>query len=148
VSSPRITVHGPTTGEAPGIGSRARYAEILTDEALAFVADLAARFDARRRELLARREEVQAEIDGGLSPDQVAALVAGDLPEAADPAWRVADTPADLQDRRVEITGPVGRKMVINGLNSGARVFMADLEDATAPTWDNLVDGQADRKDA
>jgi malate synthase len=118
--------------------------EILAPEALAFVADLHRRFDGRRRELLAAREARQAAIDAG---DERL----GFLPETAavrDGAWTVAPAPADLDDRRVEITGPCDRKMVINALNSGARVFMADLEDASSPTWHNVVDGQLNLRDA
>jgi malate synthase len=116
--------------------------EILTPEALAFVAELHRRFNDRRLELLVRREERQVRFDNGESPDflaQTADVRAGD--------WKVAPIPADLQDRRVEITGPVDRKMIINALNSGAKVFMADFEDATSPTWANLIDGQVNLKD-
>jgi len=118
-------------------------AEILTPEACAFVAGLARTFGARRLELLARRVERQREIDAGRLPDflpETAAIRAGD--------WRVPPPPADLTDRRTEITGPVDRKMVINALNSDARVFMADFEDATSPTWDNLLEGQVNLRDA
>jgi malate synthase len=116
---------------------------VLTDEALAFVAMLARRFEPARRELLARRERVQRELDAGALP--------GFPPETLDlraADWTVAPIPADLADRRVEITGPVDRKMIINALNSGARVFMADFEDANSPTWDNTVQGQANLFDA
>ena len=122
---------------------RPRYEDVLSAEALAFVARLAERFEPRRRALLARRREVQAELDAGRLPDflpETAGVRAGD--------WRVAPAPADLQDRRVEITGPVDRKMIINALNSGARVFMADFEDANSPTWDNAVQGQRNLRDA
>jgi malate synthase len=111
--------------------------EILTDAALGFLAELHERFDARRRELLAARVERQKRFDSGELPDF--------LPEARDireSDWTIAPIPADLLDRRVEITGPTNAKMVINALNSGARVFMADFEDATAPVWDELVQGQ------
>jgi malate synthase len=111
--------------------------EILTPQALGFLADLHELFDARRLELLGRRIERQARFDAGELPDF--------LPETRDireSDWTVAPIPADLLDRRVEITGPTNAKMVINALNSGARVFMADFEDATAPTWDELVQGQ------
>lgn len=138
-----VVVEGATDGE-----NRQRYGEVLSDEALAFVGDLAARFDPRRRALLARRDEVQRVIDSGAGPGEVRAAAVDDLPGAAEPGWRVAPAPDDLQDRRVEITGPVDRKMVINGLNSGARVFMADFEDANSPTWDNVVAGQVNLKDA
>ncbi|MBN8482138.1 MAG: malate synthase A [Xanthomonadales bacterium] len=111
--------------------------------ALDFVADLHRRFDARRRELLAARVVRQARFDAGERPDflaETAAIRAGD--------WRVAPVPAALLDRRVEITGPVDRKMIINALNSGAKVFMADFEDSTSPTWDNLLEGQDNLVDA
>ena len=121
-----------------------RHAEILTPEACAFIAGIVKKFGARREELLARRVLRQAELDAGKLPDF--------LPETAsirnDPSWRVAPAPADLQDRRTEITGPVDRKMVINALNSGAKVFMADFEDATTPTWENLLDGHINLRDA
>jgi malate synthase len=120
----------------------ARYDEILTPEALTFVAALHRAFDGRRVDLLAAREERQKRYDGGELPDF--------LPETRairDGDWTVAPIPADLQDRRVEITGPVDRKMVINALNSGARMFMADFEDATSPTWDNMIDGQINLRD-
>lgn len=112
-------------------------ADILTPEALTFVADLHHAFDERRRGLLADRGERQARLDAGMMPDflpETSAIRAGD--------WQVAEPPKDLIDRRVEITGPVDRKMMINALNSGARVFMADFEDANSPTWDNLLEGQ------
>jgi malate synthase len=120
-----------------------RAAEILTPEALAFVAALHGRFESARRELLERRAERHARIDAGELPDfpqETRAVREGD--------WRIAPVPPDLEDRRVEITGPVDRKMVINALNSGARCFMADFEDATSPTWQNLVDGQVNLVDA
>src|SRR5215469_15206003 len=114
-----------------------RAAEVLTPDALAFLAELHRRFDARRRELLAARQARQARFDAGESPDFLAETKA-----VRDGDWRVAPIPADLQDRRVEITGPTDRKMVINALNCGAKVFMTDFEDANAPTWANMVDGQ------
>ncbi|MCE3290423.1 MAG: malate synthase, partial [Caulobacter sp.] len=128
-----IQITGPVEGRAD---------EILTPEALAFVADLHRAFDGRRRELLAARKVRQAEFDAGMLPDFLPATAA--IREAE---WTVAPIPADLQDRRVEITGPVDRKMIINALNSGAKVFMADFEDATAPTWANLIEGQVNLKD-
>ena len=118
-------------------------ADILRPEARAFVADLHRAFNPRRLELLRAREERQDAIDAG------AAL--GFLEETRavrEGEWRVAPAPADLEDRRVEITGPCDRKMVINALNSGAKVFMADLEDASSPTWHNVVDGQQNLYDA
>jgi len=119
-------------------------AHILTAEALGFVAKLVREFQPRRHQLLARRLERQLEIDGGSFPDFLPATEK----IREDKSWRVASIPADLLDRRTEITGPVDRKMVINALNSGAKVFMADFEDATAPTWRNVVDGQANLFDA
>jgi malate synthase len=119
------------------------YAEILTPEAQRFVASLAAQFDARRKELLARRQVRQAEIDAGHYPDFLT-----ETAEIRTSEWTVAPIPADLMDRRVEITGPVDRKMVINALNCGANVFMADFEDANSPTWTNNLDGQINLRDA
>src|SRR6266545_4284650 len=112
--------------------------EILSREALAFVERLHRELNPRRLELLERRRERHA------------ALLAGEPPEvlARPGEWRVAETPVDLRDRRVEITGPVDRKMMINALNSGAQVFMADFEDACSPTWANVVDGQQNVRDA
>ena len=110
------------------------FANFLTPSALAFIADLVRRFATRRDELLARRFERQQQIDSGLLPDF--------LPTTAhirQSQWQVGSTPADLQDRRVEITGPVDRKMVINALNSGAKVFMADFEDSNAPFVNNSL---------
>lgn len=111
---------------------------VLSDEALAFVADLHRRFDPRRRELLAARAERQLRIDAGEMPDFLPHT--GDVRESD---WTVASIPPDLVDRRVEITGPVERKMMINALNSGAKVFMADFEDSNTPNWVNTIDGQA-----
>ncbi len=116
---------------------------ILSPEAIGLVAMLERRFGDERRRLLARREEVQARLDAGEKPDFLAETAAV---RAAD--WRVAPLPDDLLDRRVEITGPVDRKMVINALNSGASVFMADFEDATTPTWSNLIEGHINLRDA
>ncbi|AIZ64501.1 malate synthase [Hymenobacter sp. DG25B] len=119
------------------------YAAILTPSALAFVAELHRRFDPTRQHLLARREARQLEFEAGKLPDF--------LPETRlirEKPWTVAPIPDDLQDRRVEITGPVDRKMMINALNSGAKVFMADLEDSNAPTWENVVEGQRNLRDA
>jgi len=119
------------------------YAEILTFEALSFLAKLHRSFEARRRELLDRRVARQKELDAGKLP--------GFLPETRsvrEADWKVAPVPADLQDRRVEITGPTDRKMVINALNSGANMFMADFEDSSTPTWDNQLQGQINMRDA
>ncbi|MFE9702208.1 malate synthase A [Streptomyces sp. NPDC005930] len=115
-----------------------RQEEVLTDAALAFVAELHRRFTPRRDELLTRRAERRAEIARTSTLDF--------LPETAairaDDSWKVAPAPAALNDRRVEITGPTDRKMTINALNSGAKVWLADFEDASAPTWENVVLGQ------
>ena len=119
------------------------FTEILTPEAMDFVAKLARTFEGRRADLLQRRVQRQTELDAGKLPDF--------LPETASiraSAWTIAPLPADLQDRRVEITGPVDRKMVINALNSGAKVFMADFEDAHSPTWDATIQGQINVRDA
>src|SRR5215207_3697045 len=119
-----------------------RYDEILTREALAFLADLHRRFEPTRRQLLQARADQQARYDAGALPDF--------LPETRlirDDDWKVAPIPSDLLDRRVEITGPVDRKMVINALNSGAKVYMADFEDANSPTWPNNIEGQINLKD-
>ncbi|WP_394649234.1 malate synthase A [uncultured Deinococcus sp.] len=121
----------------------AAQAEILTPEALAFVAELHRRFDSRRRELLAAREARQARLDAGELPDFLP-----ETREVREGDWAISPLPQDLRDRRVEITGPVDRKMIINALNSGARMFMADFEDASSPTWDNVVDGQINLRDA
>jgi malate synthase len=110
---------------------------VLTREALDFLAELHGRFDARRHELLAARIERQARFDAGVLPDFPAKTAA-----IRETDWTVGPIPADLQDRRVEITGPTNAKMIINALNSGARVFMADFEDATSPVWDELIQGQ------
>jgi malate synthase len=118
-------------------------AEVLTTDALRFVAKLARRFSGTREHLLRKRVEVQAALDSGWLPDflpQTEAIRRGD--------WTIAAVPADLQDRRVEITGPVDRKMVINALNSGARVYMADFEDAHSPTWEATLQGQLNLRDA
>jgi len=131
----------------PGIDVSGRmtpdYSQILTPEALAFAAKLQRAFGPRRDELLALRKSRQQEFDSGKLP--------GFLPETAsvrDADWACAPVPADIQDRRVEITGPVDRKMIINALNSGASVFMADFEDANTPRWDNNIQGQSNLRDA
>ncbi len=121
----------------------AEFENILTREALDLIAALTRRFAPRVRELLAAREKVQHEIDGGKLPDFLPATRA-----IRESDWRVAPIPADLLDRRVEITGPTDRKMIINALNSGAKVFMADCEDSLTPTWDNVVRGQINLRDA
>jgi malate synthase len=116
---------------------------IVSPEALAFVADLHRRFEPRRQELLRAREARQAAIDAGAALDFLP-----ETREVREATWGVAPAPHDLQDRRVEITGPCDRKMIINALNSGAKVFMADLEDASSPTWRNVVEGQQNLYDA
>ena len=126
-----VTLHGDSHGV------------ILSPAALGFVADLERAHRSRRRELLAAREQRQARFDAGDLPDFLA-----ETQSVRDGDWRIASTPKDLTDRRVEITGPVDRKMVINALNSGARVFMADFEDSCSPTWDNLIEGQQNLMDA
>lgn len=133
----------PQGMQIDGVFSK-EFAEILTPEALGFVAALHRKFDARRKELLQRRQDRQVEIDHGKLPRF--------LPETEEirkGSWTVGPIPADLQNRRVEITGPSSdRKMVINALNSGAKVFMADFEDANSPTWENCVQGQINLRDA
>ncbi|RMF68442.1 MAG: malate synthase A, partial [Calditrichaeota bacterium] len=123
---------------------RPGYEEILTPDALRFVAALQREFGAERAALLQRRQQKQAEIDAGRFPD----FLAGTRSVRDDADWQVAPIPEDLQNRRIEITGPVERKMMINALNSGANVFMADFEDANSPTWDNIVAGQLNLRDA
>ncbi len=134
IDLPGVAIRGPML---PG------FERVLTPEALAFVVDLERRFGGERRRLLAARAARQARLDAGELPDF--------LPDtahirAAD--WKVWPVPADLQDRRVEITGPVDRKMIINALNSGASCYMADFEDATTPSWANQVSGQLNLMDA
>jgi malate synthase len=131
----------------PGIEITGRitpeFAQILSPEAVAYVAKLQRTFGGRRSELLALRQARQTEIDAGKLPDF--------LPETRairEASWRCAPIPADIRDRRVEITGPVDRKMVINALNSGAKVFMADFEDANTPRWDNNLQGHLNLRDA
>jgi malate synthase len=126
--TPGVTVLGP---------SAARADEVLTPEALGFVAQLHRSFNQRRLRLLGERRERQARFDAGELP----AFLPNTLHVREDPDWQVASAPADLDDRRVEITGPVEPKMMINALNSGARVFMGDFEDALSPTWSNVVTG-------
>jgi malate synthase len=131
---PGVTLRGAWTPE---------YERVLTPEAIQFVARLVRTFDGKREALLARRQERQAAFMRGERPQflpETKAIREGD--------WKVAPLPRELLDRRVEITGPVDRKMIINALNSGANVFMADFEDANSPTWDNVVRGQANLMDA
>jgi malate synthase len=139
-----MTLSSPPVSGLEVRGPReAAHAAILTADALDFVAGLVRDFAPRREELLARRRERQRRFDAGERP--------GFLPETRgvrEGSWTVAPLPGDLLDRRVEITGPVDRKMVINALNSGARVFMADFEDSNSPTWDNVVLGHQHLMDA
>ena len=135
-----MAVHGVEVSGPRVSGSE----QILTDEAIAFVADLQRRFGPVRLDLLRRRQERQAELDAGIRPDFL--IATAHIREDDD--WRVAPAPADFDDRRVEITGPAEPKMMINALNSGARVFMADLEDSLSPTWANVIGGQIAIADA
>ncbi|MEO7981596.1 MAG: malate synthase A, partial [Sporichthyaceae bacterium] len=121
-----------------------RYAEILTDEALAFLAGLHRAFDARRRELLELRAQRYAELAAGGTFDFLTETRA----IREDDSWTVAPHAPGLVDRRAEITGPTDRKMTINAMNSGAKVWLADLEDANTPLWENLVEGQLNLRDA
>jgi len=130
----QVTLKGPVEGRA---------GEVLTREALDFVARLQREFGERRLELLRLRDERQARLDAGETPQFLVTTSS-----VRDSDWTVAQAPRDLLDRRVEITGPTDRKMLINALNSGARVFMADFEDANSPTWSNLVEGQVNLIDA
>src|SRR3989440_5722501 len=131
-------------GANEGIEVRAdRPEDVLGSEALSFVAGLDRQFKSQRRRLLAAREERQRSLDSGEWPDFNPATRSVRASE-----WKIADVPKDLADRRVEITGPVERKMMINALNSGARVFMADFEDALSPTWANVIQGQANLQEA
>lgn len=116
---------------------------ILTPEAVRFLVKLSTAFESRRRQLLEARRTRQQEIHDGIMPD-FPAETAG----IRRATWKVAPTPADLMDRRVEITGPTDRKMIINALNSGAKVFMADFEDSNSPTWENILEGQVNLRDA
>jgi len=127
-------IEGPVTPE---------YKTILTEEAVVFLGALARKFETRRQEALAARRSRQASLDTGVMPDFLAGTAGIRKAE-----WTVAPIPADLLDRRVEITGPVDRKMIINALNSGASVFMADFEDSNSPTWRNNLEGQINLRDA
>ena len=129
-----IEVHGSVAEE---------FSQIITPEALSFLGTLAREFDSRRKVLLDRRVAVQAEIDNGKMPDFLS-----ETKEIRESEWKIAPVPADLQDRRVEITGPVDRKMIINALNSGASTYMADFEDSHSPTWHSTLQGQINLRDA
>ncbi|MEY4847011.1 MAG: hypothetical protein RLZZ36_124, partial [Pseudomonadota bacterium] len=128
---------------APGVSARPTSEGILTAESVEFLGELAIRFAPRVEQLLRSREQRQARLDAGEMPDFLAETRA-----IRDGDWKVAPIPADLQDRRVEITGPTDRKMIINALNCGAKVFMADCEDSLAPSWENVIGGQANLRDA
>src|SRR3954462_948745 len=119
------------------------FAQILSEPALEFIGQLHREFEPRRQELLARRAARQKEFDAGKRPDFLA-----DTQSIRESEWRIASQPQDMLDRRVEITGPTDRKMVINALNCGASTFMADFEDANCPTWHNMIDGQVNLRDA
>jgi malate synthase len=129
-----VAISGPISKE---------FAQILSPEALDFVAKLHRKFESRRQELLARRAERQKQFDAGAKPDFLA-----ETKSIRESDWQVAEQPKDMLDRRVEITGPTDRKMVINALNCGASTFMADFEDANCPTWHNMIDGQINLRDA
>jgi len=136
-SSPHVTVKvlGPITTPSTR--------EILTADALLFIGFLCMKFDDTRYYLLKKRKTRAIELDAGNSPTFLSQTVVSE-----DTSWRCAPIPPDIQDRRVEITGPVDRKMVINGLNSGAQAYMADFEDSTSPTWSNIIHGQINLRDA
>lgn len=125
------------------ITSEERYEEILTPEALEFIGKLHNHFDERRRNLLEIRKKLQEKLNEGGKLDFLK-----ETKDVRDDQWEIDPLPRDLQDRRVEITGPVNRKMIINALNSGAKTFMADFEDATSPTWENMMQGQINLRDA
>ena len=129
-----VEIHAPLTPEQ---------STIVSAPALAFVAKLARKFEPRRRDLMALRAKRQAAFDAGQRPDFLA-----ETKHIRESEWTIGPVPRDLRDRRVEITGPTDRKMVINALNSGANVFMADFEDSNAPSWDNMIDGQVNLRDA
>src|SRR5258706_589828 len=137
MATPSVNVKLEVTGPVSDA-----YREILSAEALEFLAHLAKQFEARRLLLLERRSERQAQLDAGRLPDFLE-----ETAEVRRGEWTVAPIPKDLADRRVEITGPVDRKMIINALNSGASVFMADFEDANSPTWQNNLEGQVNLRD-
>src|SRR5579863_1091560 len=137
MATPSIDVNLEVTG--PVLDA---YRQILTTDALEFLAHAAKRFEGRRLQLLESRAVRQRELDSGKMPnflEETAGIRQQD--------WTVAAIPKDLNDRRIEITGPVDRKMIINALNSGASVFMADFEDANSPTWQNNIDGQLNLRD-
>jgi malate synthase len=133
IESPAVTLRGVVEGQ---------YSDVLSQQALSFLADLEVRFGKERKKLLKARQALQRRLNAGEQLDF--------LPETSEVRnmdWMITGTPADLQDRRVEITGPVDRKMMINALNSGANVFMADFEDSSAPTWTSMIEGQRNMMD-
>src|SRR5450432_2852161 len=134
-----VSITGPITGPR----WPCRQDRILTPQAVKFLVKLSTMFEPRRRRLLEARLARQERIDQGELPE-----FPKETAEIRRGRWKVAETPADLLDRRVEITGPTDRKMIINALNSGANVFMADFEDSNAPTWRNIVEGQVNLRDA
>jgi malate synthase len=139
-------MNAPTSLDNQSLESQSqarKQTDILTPEGQAFLSKLAAEFEPRRQELLAQRRMLQEEIDHGKLPDFLS-----ETAEIRERDWKVAPIPKDLLDRRVEITGPVDRKMIINALNSGASVFMADFEDSNSPTWSNNIEGQQNLRDA
>mmetsp|Transcript_15816 Transcript_15816/g.23152 ORF Transcript_15816/g.23152 Transcript_15816/m.23152 type:complete len:543 (+) Transcript_15816:236-1864(+) len=147
-TSIHVKVHAPISSAST---------EILTPDALRFVGFLCHKFEDRRRALLAARASRVIEFDSGVTPRFPSNSIEGEgggsiayprSKAASDKDWQCAPIPPDITDRRVEITGPVDRKMVINGLNSGANVYMADFEDSTSPTWSNLIEGQRNLRDA
>src|SRR5919202_4439435 len=129
-----VEILGPVEG---------RFEEVLTEDAVGFVGELHRRFDGRRRELLDARRERQRRLDEGGTLDFLP-----ETREVREGDWQIAPAPPDLENRRVEITGPTNRKMVINALNSGAEGFMADFEDSNSPTWHNVIDGHVNLTDA
>jgi malate synthase len=147
VFSPRFTLNTAAIGRPEplrvGTPARADSQSILSPEALEFLAALTQRFGARVTELLGAREQRKLRVQAGEPPDFLPATR-----KIRESEWRIAEIPADLRDRRVEITGPTDRKMTINALNSGARVFMADCEDSLSPTWENIIVGQQNLFDA
>src|SRR5581483_6125977 len=148
-SAKKIAAKKPAAKAAPrakGVAvtgpMRPRFNEIITPAALEFLAGLHRKFDRRRKELMQRRADRQHRFNAGELPDFLP-----DTKAIREQGWKIGPVPKDLRDRRVEITGPVDRKMVVNALNSGAQVYMADFEDACSPSWENLIEGQINLKD-
>ena len=131
-----------STLEITGVTTSA-FEEILTPGALAFIEKLETRFGERRKELLGNRKKRQKDIDVAIFPNFLS-----ETEQVRNGKWSISPVKDDLQDRRVEITGPVDRKMIINALNSGVKVFMADFEDSNSPTWNNIINGQINLRDA